>query len=110
MSTTLRRLAPAALVLGVAILAGCATSKEAIDQAQATADEAKSAATAAQDSASDASRTAKQAQQTADAANSTANDAATAARQAQDTADTNKAAIDELNEKIDRMFKKSMRK
>lgn len=110
MNSTLRRLAPAALVFGMAVLAGCATSKEAVDQAVNTANEANSTANAAQESANDAARKAGQAQQTADNANRTANDAAAAARQAQDTADANRAAIDELNEKIERMFKKSMRK
>lgn len=110
MINSLRRLAPAAMVLGVAVLAGCATSKEALDQATSTANEARTSASTAEQAATDAARKASQAQQSADAASRTANDAAAQARSAQETADANRAAIAELNEKIERMFKKSMRK
>ncbi len=101
---------PAALILGVALLGGCAANKEAIEDAQTTALDAKDEAAAAQSSADNASQAAARAQQTADAANRKASEAAQQASQALDMADSNRSAIDEINEKLDRMFKKAMRK
>lgn len=100
----------AVLLVAVGMLGGCATSKEAVDGAQSTADQAASSASAAQDAAEKALNTATRAQQSADGVKRTADDAARMAQQALDSSERNTAAINELNEKIDRMFKKAMHK
>ena len=101
----------------VLLVTGCATSQETITNlenaaaeannnaksAQASADDAKRAADAAQISANDA-------QGTANAALSKANEALDTARMALEKSEANQAVINELDEKIDRMFKKTMHK
>lgn len=89
---------------------GCASSKKSFEEITQKATDASDAASQAQQASDSATRAATRAQQTGDAANRTANDALQLARQANDTAEANKAAIAELNEKLDRMFKKAMRK
>ena len=94
--TIVLKLAAAAAVVG---LAGCTDLKPLqteVDAAKASADAAARAASAAQSSAS-------QAAQAASGAQSTANQALSAAQAAQ-------ASVDATNEKIDRMFKKSVSK
>lgn len=97
------------LALAVA-MTGCASSKKSLEEVTQKATDASDAASQAQQASDSATRAATRAQQTADAANRSANDALQLARQANDTGEANKAAIAELNEKLDRMFKKAMRK
>ncbi len=94
---------PLFTLLFVTFLAtGCATTgdverlEQAISKAQSTADEAKAAAAAAQRTANDAKKAANTAQHTA-------NDARVEAAGA-------RAAADALDQKVDRMFEKVMRK
>jgi methyl-accepting chemotaxis protein len=108
--TSAKLVKPALLLLTVSLVGGCATSREAVDKAQSTADQAATSASAAQDTAEKALSSASRAQQTADSAKRTADDAARAAQQSLDASQRNSAAIGELNDKIDRMFKKAMRK
>lgn len=104
--TNILKLAAVTLPLG---LAACASTTDMqtisarVDKAQSTADQAMSKAGTAQSSAdqatnkaNDAMRTAEEAMRKADQAVQTANDA--------------KAAADQANEKLNRMFKKSMEK
>lgn len=83
-------------------LAACATSSELnalserVDKAQATADEALSKANAAQTTADQAAATSMDASRKSDQAVQTANDA--------------KATADQTDEKLNRMFKKTMEK
>jgi len=90
----------AALLLITA--AGCATTKD-VQEARAAADKAAQAAAAAQQAADSASKAASSAKSAADGAQSTANQALQASQSSQ-------ACCDATNEKIDRMFKKSVSK
>jgi murein lipoprotein len=102
---------PAIVALAIGLFSGCATtSKTTVEDVQNTANQASQEAKAAQDSADKAMSAANSARATADSAKRTADDAASLARQAMDASDRNSAAIKELNEKIDRMFKKAMHK
>ncbi len=85
----------AALALVVGLAGGCATT----DQLNA-----------ANSAAQDAQTTARAAQSTAQAAQSTANQADQKAEEALQQSAANKKAIDATNEKINRMFKKTMYK
>lgn len=96
MATTLyRRLAFPALVAAVALGTGCATSQEVQDLRSMVED--------AQTTATQASNAASNAQAAADAASARADEAMGAAVESN-------ACCDATNEKIDRMFKKSMYK
>ena len=90
----------AALVLVAA--SGC-VSQKAVDEIKATADKAVQDAAAAK-SAADAAASAAQ------AAKSSADSAQSAANQALQAAQASQACCDATNEKIDRMFKKSVSK
>lgn len=95
------------LKAGVAALllvsaAGC-VSQQTVDEIRATADRAAQDAAAAKQAADGAASAAASAQRAADSAQSTANQALQAAQAAQ-------ACCDATNEKIDRMFQKSMSK
>ena len=82
--------------------AGCATTKD-VQDARAAADKAAQAAAAAQTAADTAAKEATSAKSAADGAQSTANQALQASQSSQ-------ACCDATNEKIDRMFKKSVSK
>lgn len=90
------------LALVTFLAAGCATTgdverlEQAISAAQSTADDAKAAAAAAQRTANDAKNSANAAQHTADDARVEAAGA--------------RAATDALDQKVDRMFERVMRK
>jgi hypothetical protein len=98
-ATTLKATAAALVLISAA---GCATTKD-VQEARAAADKAAQQATAAQSSADSAARSAAAAKSAADSAQSTANQALQAAQAAQ-------AGVDATNEKIDRVFKKSVSK
>ena len=98
-ATTLK-VGAAALVLAMG--AGC-VSQKSVDEARAVADRAVQDAAAAKAAADAASNTANEAKSAAAAAQSTANQALQAAQAGQ-------ACCDATNEKIDRMFKKSVSK
>ncbi len=97
--TNVLKLAALTLPLG---LAACASTSDMqalsarIDKAQSTADQAMTKASTAQSTADQANSKADQANSKADQAVQTANDA--------------KASADQANEKLNRMFKKSMEK
>jgi hypothetical protein len=93
-----------ALTACMAIASGCATiTQEQLDAVRATAEQAATDASAASSTASAAQRTANEARQMASGAQSTANQALSAANGSQ-------ACCDATNEKIDRMFQRSMSK
>jgi murein lipoprotein len=96
----------ATLKVGAAVLAlvsaGC-VSQKAVDEARAVADRAVQDAAAAKSAADAAANAANAAKSAAAAAQSTANQALQAAQASQ-------ACCDATNEKIDRMFKKSVSK
>lgn len=98
-----------AIALAILTSAGCVTSKQLAEvrtiaeRADQNATAAQNAANAAATSAANANSTANAAKSAADAAQSTANRALQAAQAAQ-------AGVDAQNEKIDRMFKKSVSK
>ncbi len=100
--TILRTIPLITLVFVAFLVTGCATTgdverlEQAISKAQSTADDAKAAAAAAQ-------RTANEAKNAASTAQHTANDARVEAAGA-------RAATDALDQKVDRMFEKVMRK
>lgn len=85
----------AALALVVGLAGGCATTGQL---------------NAANSAAQNAQTTARAAQSTAQAAKSTANQADQKAEEALQQSAANKKAIDATNEKINRMFKKTMYK
>ena len=101
---------PLAASILILAITGCATDKEALTALEASTADAKSTATDAKDTATRALETAKSAQGSADSARSTAEEALETARLALENSERNRAAIDEINEKIDRMFKKTMHK
>lgn len=88
--------------LALASAAGC-VSQKSVDEARAVADRAAQDAAAAKAAADAAAASANSAKTAAAAAQSTANQALQAAQAAQ-------ACCDATNEKIDRMFKKSVSK
>jgi F0F1-type ATP synthase epsilon subunit len=90
-----------ALVLFVALAAGCATT--GLDDIKATADRAAADAAAAASAAEAARAAADRAAQAASSAQSTADQALSAATDAQSCCDANR-------ESMERMFKKSMSK
>ena len=93
------------LVLVVALV-GCTDLKPtqaSLDDLKAQVDHLKSAVGSAQSNAQSASSAARAAQQAAGSAQSTANQALSLDK-------SNQNAIDAINEKIDRMFKKSVSK
>lgn len=90
----------AAVVLVAA--SGC-VSQTTIDEIRATADKAVQDAAAAKAAADSAASSAQSARSAADSAQSAANQALSAAQASQ-------ACCDATNEKIDRMFKKSVSK
>jgi hypothetical protein len=101
----------ATLTAGVATLllvtaSGC-VSRKALDETRAVADRAVQDAAAAKAAADAASRAATDAKSTATAAQGAADRAMQAA---QNAAQAGKACCDATNEKIDRMFKKSVTK
>ena len=93
--TGYRKLAIPAFVVAVALGTGCATSEE-ISELRRMAQDAQQAATQASNAATNA-------QATADEASRKADDALGAAEQSN-------ACCDATNEKIDRMFKRTMSK
>jgi outer membrane murein-binding lipoprotein Lpp len=109
--TIVVKLAAAAAV--VALASGCTDLKplqadidglkQQVGKLQSEVDAAKASADAAARSASAAQSSANQAAQAASGAQSTANQALSAAQAAQ-------SSVDATNEKIDRMFKKSVSK
>jgi hypothetical protein len=98
-STTLKA-GIAALALAAA--SGC-VSQKSIDEVKATADKAVQDAAAAKQAADAAAAAAASAKSAADSAQNTANQALQAAQASQ-------SCCDATNEKIDRMFKKSVSK
>ncbi len=98
-STTLKA-GVAALALAAA--SGC-VSQASVDEIRATADKAVQDAAAAKAAADSAAAAAQSARSTAESAQSAANQALQAAQASQ-------ACCDATNEKIDRMFKKSVSK
>jgi hypothetical protein len=90
------------VVLAAPLLGGCAT-KESVEHAQATADQALQQAQSANQKADAAMNAANQASSKADAAMSAANEASS-------KADAASAKTDALSDKVDRMFAKSLKK
>lgn len=97
-----RALTIGALIAVGAAATGCATSGS-LDEVRAIAEEARSAARSAEQSADEAQSTAESAQQTADEAQSTADTASQTAQEAQSCCDAN-------TERLDRMFERSQLK
>ena len=97
-----KKIAPTAALIMMLGLSGCATT-EAVERAQATADEAKSLAQQAAADAAAAKSDGADAKRMAANAQNTANSAAQAAAGAQSCCDANA-------EKLERMFQKSMSK
>lgn len=86
----------------VGSMMGCATTSN-VENAQSTAEQALQKAEQALQAAQEAKQAADQAQQTAERANS-------AASQANQKADQALLGVQDMNEKIDRMFKQTMQK
>lgn len=101
-SSILGKLSVVSCVLALGALGGCASTGD-VSSAKAAADSAAQTANAAQSAAASATTTANAAEKKAD-------DASAKADHAQSTADKALAEIQELNEKLDRMFKKNMQK
>ena len=91
-----------AVLASVVLLAGCA-SMDDVKRAQATADQALSAAQAAGQRADAAMAAANSAGSKADAAMSAANEASS-------KADSANSKIDALNDKVDRMYARGLKK
>ena len=100
MKQSLMKMSALVLVLGLA--AGCA-SQEAIDRAQATADNVARDAAAAKSAAEAARAAADSAAQSAAAAQSTADQALAAAQEAMACCEANR-------DRLERMFQRSMQK
>ena len=96
----------AAAVAVVFALAGCTDLKPL----QAQVDDLKSQVSKLQSDVQGANSAAAQASSKADAANTAAAGAQSTANQALSTSQSNSTAIEAINEKIDRMFKKSVSK
>ena len=110
--TSSKVITSAALLLAFGLMAGCATSQKTsvIEEVQTTANDAAAAAKAAQETADNAMNAAQGSRESVDAARRAADDATATANRALEMSERNSAAIKELNEKIDRMFKKAMHK
>lgn len=89
--------------------AGCQSNK-ALDEVRAMAQSADQKATAAQNSANSAAAAAATAATTANAAKATADSAQSTANQALQAAQRAQAGVDELNDKTERMFRKTVSK
>lgn len=101
-SSILGTISALSFAVALGALGGCASTGD-LSSVKATADGAAQTANAAQSAAASATTTANAAEKKADAA-------AAKADHAQSTADKALAEIQELNEKLDRMFKKNMQK
>jgi hypothetical protein len=101
--------APAVFALSLAMLGGCATTKD-FDAVRAIADKAAADASAARAGADKAAAAAAKAQATADSAKSSADAALSSADAAKSAAGSANACCQDTQTKIDRMFKKSMYK
>jgi hypothetical protein len=95
--------------LALVIAAGCQSSK-ALDEVRALAQSADQKAASAQSSADQARAAAQAADRKADVAKSAADAAQSTANQALQAAQAAQAGVDASNEKIDRMFKKTVAK
>lgn len=104
-----RKIAIACAALCLGLLGGCATTGEAAN-AQLDANKADQSAVQAKQAADSAQSKADRAMQAADRAQSTANQAASKADSASRTANNAISEVARLEQKIDRMFKKTMRK
>lgn len=91
------------VVLAAALMAAGCASTDDVKRAQSTADQALSAANAASQKADAAQAAANAASQKADAA-------MTAANAASQKADAVNGRVDELNDKVDKMFAKGLKK
>ena len=98
-----------AAALALVFAAGCQNTK-ALDEVRAMAQKADQDAANAQSAADRANAAASAADRKADAAKSAADSAQSTANQALQAAQSAQAAADANNEKIDRMFKKSVSK
>ena len=94
--------APFVVLAAALMAAGCATTDD-VKRAQATADQALSAANAANQKADAAMAAAQSASSKADAAQASANAAG-------QKADAASASVAELNDKVDKMFAKGLKK
>ena len=104
MKTPIRRTLVVATAAALVGLSGCATvTQEQLDEAMSMARQAQSDANAAKQAASAA-------QQTANEARSTASAAQRAASAAQGAADSANSCCSANSEKLERMFRESMRK
>ncbi len=90
-------------VLAAPLLAGGCATRESVEHAQATADQALQLAQTASQKADAAMSAANSAGSKADAAMSAANAASS-------KADAVNGRVDELNDKVDRMFAKGLKK
>ena len=98
-----------AIALAVLTAVGCQDTK-ALDEVRAAAQKADQSAAAAQSAADQARAAAAAADRKADAAKSAADSAQSTANQALQAAQAAQAGVDASNEKIDRMFKKTVAK
>jgi hypothetical protein len=108
-NTVVNSVRAGAAALCLLAAAGCQDTK-ALDEIRATAQKAGQDAAAAQSTANQASSAAAAADRKADAAKAAADSAQSTANQALQAAQAAKAEADANNEKIDRMFKKSVSK
>jgi methyl-accepting chemotaxis protein len=93
----------------VLLAAGCQSNK-ALDEVRTLAQKAEQDAAAAQTTANSAASTANAANSSAAAAKASADNAQSTANQALQAAHTAQAGVDSTNEKMDRMFKKTVSK
>jgi hypothetical protein len=98
-----------AVALIALIALGCQSTKP-LEEVRALAQKADAAAAAAQSTANSAAASATAANNTANAAKSSADNAQRTANEALTAAKTAQTGVDATNEKIDRMFKKSVAK
>jgi murein lipoprotein len=106
-----RGLAACGLLLGLGLLGGCATTRnDELTVMRSEADRALQASQHADQGVSSATSTANAASQKADQAGRKADQATQLASAANTKSDQALAEAKELNEKLDRMFKKSMEK
>jgi hypothetical protein len=98
-----------AVALAMLTAVGCQSTKS-LDEVRALAQKAEQDAAAAQATANSASSSASAANSTAASAKTAADNAQSTANQALQAARTAQAGVDSTNEKMDRMFKKSVSK
>jgi hypothetical protein len=98
-----------AVAITLMTAAGCQSGK-ALDEVRALAQAADQKATAAQKSADAAAAAAANATNTANAAKSSADAAQSTANQAMQAAQNAQTGVDAVDDKIERMFKKSVSK